>query len=810
MAVLVEAEVLCYHCGQPCPDVSIGNVSFEKEGKVFCCPGCKTAFEIINENQLCQYYNFETHPGLKTETGVTERYLYLEEETIRKQLIEFDSSDFCRIRFTIPSIHCVSCIWLLENLHKADPGIIRTEVNFTGKSVLIDFDSGKIKLSRLASLLAAIGYPPQINPDSAIQKRPADSSLVAKLALAGFCFGNVMLFSFPEYLGLSENEITFRHLFSWLSVALSIPVLLYSAKDYFISAWKSFAQRQINIDFPIAAGLLALFTRSTWDIVTYTGPGYLDSFTGLVFFLLIGRWFQSKTYETLAFDRDYRSYFPLAVQRLVQSQWKAVVIHQLKKGDLVKVRNREIVPADCILQDKEVLVDYSFVTGEERPVRVKEDEIVYAGGRVLGQPVVMQIEKETSQSYLTSLWNHDLFRKPEVSRYKRIIDNAARKFIWIVLGLAGVTGVYWYLVDPSQTWLILTSVLMVACPCALALAAPFTYGSMLRNFGRQELYLKNAEVIERLATIDAVVFDKTGTVTYGKDPEITFHGDLSSEEIALVKLLTSYSTHPLSSMISKSLTGTAEIDFESFVEKRGRGIEGRTAAHHYRIGSAVFTDNPTTDTPSDTCVFVSIDSKVRGFFSIKVSVRIGVHKMLKRLGPKCVALLSGDGEADRARMKELFGPKVELRFNQNPHDKMEFIRSLQQQGKRVLMVGDGLNDAGALKQSDVGLAVTDDTAIFTPACDGILKGDQIVFLDKFLTLSKSSTTVLKTAFAISFLYNAIALSFAVTGHLTPLVAAILMPLSSMTVVAVSTGGIKWITRNIDSKKQKYNGKVYHR
>ena len=266
--------------------------------------------------------------------------------------------------------------------------------------------------------------------------RAANKTLVLKLAIAGFCFGNVMLFSFPEYLGLDHSDQNLMRIFSWLNFFLSLPVFFFSGFDYIRSAWRSFKGKQINIDVPIAAGLIALFFRSSYDILTATGPGYLDSFTGLVFFLLIGRWFQSKTYESLAFDRDFTSYFPLAVNRLDKNKWTPVVIYELKNGDQIRIRNMEIIPADSTLIDEYAYIDYSFVTGEAKPVKVMQGELVYAGGRLIGTPVTLIVEKKTSRSHLTSLWNNEAFKKITESRYQKTIDRAARRFTWIVLFIA--------------------------------------------------------------------------------------------------------------------------------------------------------------------------------------------------------------------------------------------------------------------------------------------------------------------------------------------------------------------------------------
>jgi Cu+-exporting ATPase len=777
----------CYHCRQDCEDDTLWF-----DGKPFCCYGCQTVYDILQQHDLCTYYDLESsaHPSLRKTTQSI--YQYLDEPDIRRKMLTFESDDFARIVFSIPSIHCASCIWLLENLHKLEEGVLRTEVNFGRKTATIDFKPRSVTPGTLAGLLSSLGYAPSISLDNEEPRaKTVDRSLLYKLAVAGFCFGNVMLFSFPEYLGIDHSDRYLMRVFSWLNVALSIPVLFYSGNGYLMSAAKSFRQRQINIDVPIAVGLLALFFRSLYDIVTSSGAGYIDSLAGLVFFLLIGRWFQNKTYESLAFDRDFKSYFPLAVQRFSHGQWSSAVVTALAVGDRMRIRNMEIVPADARLEDEEVFLDYSFVTGESRPVLVRRGDFVYAGGRVIGQPAIMIVEKRTSQSRLTSLWQHNDFRKEQTGSGQQTTDRFALGFTWVVLAIAAVTAAYWQLTTPSQMWLVLTSVLMVACPCALALAAPFTYGNLLRVFGRYQFYLKDTTVIERLAAIDAVVFDKTGTLTYGHDPVVQFHGSMSAEELHAVNVLSSASAHPLSNLIARSLHSNVKGSIGNFRELPGKGIEGRIGKLMVRIGAPGFTGCQVPADVGVSYVCVAINNEARGYFSVQLSVRPHSKGMLDRLGDRCVALISGDGTGDHEAMRSLFPPITSVLFRQTPQDKLNFIRNLQQQGRVVLMVGDGLNDAGALKQSNVGIAVTDDTGIFTPACDGILHGDMLSALDLFIDLAKRSTIILKAAFVISFLYNAVAIGIAASGHLSPLIAAILMPLSSISVVAFTTLAVRF-------------------
>jgi P-type Cu+ transporter len=783
----VVTETTCFHCGALCEEICW------HDEKPFCCRGCETVYEILDSNNLCEYYSLNQKPGIRTATAdLVNTYAYLDEPEIRKKLLVFESESYSSVSFFIPTIHCVSCIWLLENLTKLNSGILHSTVNFSKKTVSIDFNPNVLSLGTVASLLSSVGYAPRITLEHNTSFKPKkDRSLILKLAIAGFCFGNVMLFSFPEYLGINEADYNLMRIFSFLNLVLSIPVLCYSGNDYLKAAFKSFTQKQINIDVPIAAGLLALFFRSSYDIITATGPGYLDSFTGLVFFLLIGRWFQSKTYESMAFDRDFTAYFPLAVNRLYEDgEWKPVVIYNLQKGDTIKIRNLELIPADSILLDGPVYIDYSFVTGEAKPVKVTVGDKVFAGGRLIGTTAILTVQKSTSQSHLTSLWNNDAFKKVEENKYQKIIDRAARQFTWIVLVIAIGTAVYWYATAPASMWLVVTSVLMVACPCALALAAPFTLGSVLRELGKRQLYLKNADVVERLGTIDAVVFDKTGTITHGRDPEIELVGELDETELRKVKLLTSFSTHPLSKLVSDYIQKSSKGPVSDFKELPGKGIQAHVLGQNFKIGSAAFTGFHEKLDQSASYVFVSIADEVKGYFMIRTMVRKDIGEMIQRLGSTCKALLSGDHETEKHPMMHIFGPATTLLFNQSPQDKLNYIRDLQVRGLKVMMIGDGLNDAGALKQADVGIAVTDDTGVFTPACDGILHGSEITRLDKVLALAKSSSTILKIGFAVSFFYNAIALSFAVSGHLTPLTAAILMPISSISVVTFSTLAVK--------------------
>lgn len=787
-----EVIIDCYHCGEPCEEELI-----KFDDKAFCCNGCKMVYEILDENDLCNYYDLENSPGISLKNrDFEDKFAFLDNEEIQSKLLNYSSENLNKIVFHIPSIHCSSCIWLLEHLDTLREGIITSRVNFVRKEVSIDFDPKLISLKTVVELLATVGYEPEINLQNATETKTKSENrkLYLQIGIAGFCFGNIMLLSFPEYLGFEGLNENIQRFMTLANVGLSLPVVLFSASTYFVSAYKGLAQRYINIDVPIALGIATLFLRSIYDIINQTGPGYLDSLAGLVFFLLIGKWFQSKTYESLSFERDYKSYFPLAVKRIIGDEKDIVQVTELAEGDLIEVRNREVIPADAILMSDDAAIDYSFVTGEAEAIQKKNGDRIYAGGRQVGHPIRLQIIKEVSQSYLTQLWNSDTFNQQ--SKYETLIDSISKYFTFAVLLIASFTGLYWFWNEPSNILNSVTAVLIVACPCALSLATPFTLGNAMATLGRHKLYLKHMSVLEELWNITLIVFDKTGTLTKGTSGNIHFHGLLSQAEKNLVAAAATGSTHPLSKMIHAETHVTNELSPKEFKEYEGKGLKATVEGQTVQLGSDKWITGNAQSKDDATTVYVSIDDEVKGYYTFGNVYRKHLEDVVSELGSYKLAVLSGDNESEQETLEAIFPNGSEMVFRQKPEDKLEFVRSKQAAGEKVIMFGDGLNDAGALKQADVGIAVTEDVSAFTPASDAILFGDNMRDMGRYLKFSKATKHVIFASFTISFIYNLVGLSFAVTANLTPLFAAILMPLSSITVVAFAT----FVVRGLAFKK----------
>ncbi len=834
------SAVTCFHCHDVCPPGSSEQLRIGD--KHFCCSGCQMVYEILNTHDLCEFYALDQNAGqsLKSQK-FAKNYAYLDDPEVQEKLLEFQSDSTAQVTFYLPQMHCVSCIWLLENLCKLDAGVTHARVNFLKKTVTIQFGPDETSLRKIAALLASIGYAPDINfGDVDGQKPPAISRRLAyQLGVAGFAFGNVMLFSFPEYVGMSrETDAWFSAAFGYLSLLLALPVLLFSARDYFTSAWQGLRNGQLNIDVPLCLALLSLFGRSVWEIFTHTGAGYLDSFAGLTFLLLIGKWFQQNVWHQLSFERDYKSYFPVAATVRMGDTETSVPVSRLVPGDIILVRSQEVIPADGIFLKGSARVDYSFVTGESESVLVQSGERIFAGGKQTGESIEISLTRRVAQSHLTQLWNNEVFKPNAKGQVTQLADAAGRYFTWIILAFGSGAVVYWWGLrsDAATAINAFTAVMIVACPCNIALSIPFTLGNILRILGRHRFYLKNIRVVEAFAGITAVVFDKTGTITTADGGQRTMDRgqgtvdglgwvgtSLGYAEKIAIRSLVRHSAHPLSRRIYASMPDVPTEAVEGFEEMLGLGIQGKINGRMVRIGSSAHIEGVTLSPSLNTSggVFVEIDGQLLGHFEVKNRFRDGLAEVLvffrKVEGRRqkvegrepsilypipstpSVFLLSGDQDHEADALAPFFPEADTMRFQQSPQDKLDFVKKLQQHGQQVLMLGDRLNDAGALRQSDLGIVVAENTNNFTPACDAILHADEFERLPQFIGLARAGVKIVNRSYAIALTYNAIGLSFAVTGALSPLVAAVLMPISSVSIVLFGVGMGNWAARNLSGK-----------
>jgi Cu+-exporting ATPase len=778
----MKEQLLCDHCG----DEIIGRNIYTYQAKSFCCNGCMTVYQLLTDNQMGAFYDLQEKSGVRPKNVQIHKYDFLEVPEIKSKFVDFEDDTFIKITLFLPEIHCSSCIYLLENLPRILPAVTSCQVAFIKREALITFRKNELTLSELATFLNKIGYAPNFG-NRKEQHKKLDKIFLYKLGLAAFAFGSIMLWSIPDYADVGDLDKNFRNFTSYLSFGISIPVLLFSARDYFISAFKAVRSKTLNLDVPISLGIIALYIQSVYSIFSGQGAGYMDSFAGFIFFLLIGKWFQNRTYKSLSFERDHTSYFPVAVTRVSDSKEEIVEIEKIKPGEIILMRNEEVIPCDSILESEKAKIDYSFVTGESEPIYKQKGDFIYAGGKILGQKTLLKADKSSDRSLLTQLWNEIKLDQFKPNRFK-FQDVVAKYFLTAVLVVAALSAIGWLFVNPSRIMEIIVAVLIVACPCALALSSPFTYGNVMKLMGRRGLYLKNTAVIERLNEITDIVFDKTGTLTESIHLQVVQEGDeLTREEKEILYSLANSSTHPLSRAIVnyfKKQEIYADLSISDFDEQVSLGLSGIISDIPVKLGNHLFIYGE-RNISNDTETFFKIGAKT-GRFVFHSQLRAGMKQLCQKLSNYTIHVLSGDKDKDKELITQLIGSDTNVHFNQTPKDKFDYVLDLQSQGKNVLVVGDGLNDAGALGIANVGIAVSEDIFRFTPSSDGIIKANKLHELNHFIELSAYAKKILHICLGFSLTYNTIGLGFAVLGFLTPLVAAILMPLSSITIVALST------------------------
>lgn len=796
-------KTLCYHCGEECASDAI-----HSSDKVFCCQGCKTVYTILNNSDMCAYYDLNQHPGTTQFQEVRKgKFDFLDNPDIASRFIQFQNETETHVTFYLPQIHCSSCLWLLENIQQIDSDIISSRVHFTQKEISLIYKK-TVSLKKVAELLTQLGYEPSISLENSVKDvhQSFDRRRWFKIGVTGFCFANIMMFSVPEYLagrmGGIESDISFY--FKIFSIILSLPVIFYGASEFFISAYKGLRQKFLNIDAPVALAVSVAFLRSIYEITSGAGSGYLDSMSGIVFFMLIGRWLQDRTYNTINFDRDYKSFFPIAIHKEVNGVFIPTDVNTIVAQDLIQIHHDEILPVDSMLSKGEAVIDYSFVTGESTPVKIQKGEIIYAGGKQLGGLIELMAIKPISQSYLTRLWNKDVFneKKRDVSNW---VDQVGRYFTYAVLLIALASFGYWYLqADSYKMWNSFTTVLIVACPCALLLAENFAYGNMLRILHLNQFHARNKKTIDRIRNIQKIVFDKTGTLTYYNGMQVNYEGEpLSRETKIVIASIAKQSAHPIAYQVSKLLEVNDFVEIEHFKEQQSVGIEAWIHEVYYKIGIASFF-NLENQESKGTELFIQIENRVVGKFIASNKYRSGISDIVQQLKSKfTLALLSGDNDSETQNIQKLLGQNDEILFNQSPEKKLEFIENAQKAlGQKVMMIGDGLNDAGALKQSDVGITICENNNLFTPSCDAVMEAKSIEILPNIINFCISGKNTILIAFIFSTIYNIIGLYIAVQGILSPLIAAILMPCSSITIVLLT-----YTLSNRYAKKYKLKTKI---
>lgn len=797
-----EAASGCSHCGLPVPPARRAAA----DELQFCCDGCATVYSVIHDQGLDQYYDIRERIGaagrrVKTVPGA---YEHFDDPVFHELHCRAQSEGLSSVEFYLEGVHCSACLWLVERAAMLWEGVRSVRLDLTRSVAHIVFDPAAIRLSEIARHLDSLGYPPHPHRgmDRHQRRLGEDRKLLGRIAVAGAAAGNVMLAAAALYGG-EATGITrdYEQFFRWVSWVVSTPAILWSASVFYRGAWASVRTRTPHMDLPIAIGISAGYLWGAYLTLRGFGDIYFDSVTTLVFLLLLGRWLQRKQQRAAADASELLSSLAPSTARLVSSDGdestKLVPVEALVPGQLVEVRSGEPIPVDGLVIEGTSSLDSSLLTGESWPLRVQVDSMVHAGCVNLTSRIRLRVTASGEATRVGKLVQEMEAASRRQAPVVRLADRLSARFVVVVLGLALITLVVWGIIDPSHAIDHTVALLVVSCPCALGLATPLAVSASLGKAAQAGILVKGGDALEQLAQPGLIVFDKTGTLTEGKLALTSWVGDSSVKP--LVAAVEAHSAHPLARAFLLALPESSAVVSE-VVERLGAGLTAQVEGHQLQVGSVGFAEasgqalpdwaNQATQEASqraESPVVVLVDGEVKAVAAFGDPVRSDAARSLKRLSALGyqLAVLSGDHpEVVRAVVKQLDVPFDTVRGGASPEEKLAFVEARRKEGL-VVMVGDGANDAAALAAAQVGVAVHGGAEASLAAADVFTTASGITPVVELVEGARRVLRVIHRNIAFSLLYNLVGVSLAMTGMLSPLIAALLMPVSSLTVITSS-------------------------
>ncbi|HIG75747.1 MAG TPA: heavy metal translocating P-type ATPase [Bacteroidetes bacterium] len=799
----------CAHCGLP-----VGPRPVEEAGEAFCCSACALVRGALREAGFAETVDRlrplaatggNARPVAPDPLGVreldTERFLEEHTAPLDGGLREAD--------LVLDGVHCAACVWVVERLPFEMDGVTEARLDLPRGRVRLAFDPERVALSSVADWLSRFGYA--LRPtrgDRQSGRSEAEHQLLVRTGVAWALAGNVMLLAFALYSGLDAAGGPFAAAAKWASFALAIPAVVYGGAPFFQRAWASMGMawrardpRRLHLDTPIALGVLVGFGHSAWATVTGRGDVWFDSVAVLIAALLTARYVQLRS-RRLAGDASERllALLPAMARRVTDdSSTEAVRLDELTRGDVVEVSAGEAVPVDGTVAEGESRVDNAVLTGESRPIPVTAGASVAAGATNLTAPLRVRVEAAGEDSRVGRLlaW----VREAEGGRAPVMLwaDRLGGVFVLAVFALAALTAAIWLVVDPSQIGLHVAALLVITCPCALGMATPLAFAVAAGRAARAGVFVKSDAATQALTEIDTVVLDKTGTLTEGAMRLVAHFG--SDDALEAAAALEAHVAHPIASALTHAVPN-ARGEVTRVEAVNGAGIRGLVDGREVLVGRPDWIATETGSTApahldafvhdtvaaGHTPVAVACDGAWATILSVGDALRRDAHDLIATLRDegKSVRVLSGDHPETVARLAETLGiPEADALGGVTPEEKQAIVQELQEAGHRVMVVGDGVNDAAALRQSDVGVAVGGGSTASLVAADVFLTQPGLAPVLRAMATGRTAVRTVRRALAVSLAYNALGAAAAVGGLVTPLVAAIAMPVSSLLVVTIA-------------------------
>ena len=809
----------CNHCGTPVPSEEL-RLGDELQ---FCCNGCRHVYGFLRSEGLDRnYYRLRRADSREnvpaTVTG--RRFTDFDNDIFEKAHVETLDSGHKRTRLFLEGVHCAACVWLVERLGDEHEGVVRLRLDLPRATAEIEWNPQVTALSAIARRLDAYGYAPHAVQSGGVAdlRRREERGLLVRLGVAAACAMNIMLIEVALYAGEYEGIAPhFREFFSWVSFLLCLPVVFYAALPFFSAALAGLKNRFPHMDLPISLGISSGFIYSTVSVLSGEGPIYFDSTSALVALLLAGRYVQQRSQRAaveLSERMQHAGRAEFARKRNENGTFEEVPPEALVAGDLVEVLSGDTLPADGNVVEGRSSLDASILTGESRPVRVEAGAEVVAGAVNLGGRLIVRVDAEGERTRLGRLMK--LVEEASGRRAKIVAtaDVVSRYFVSAVLVLAALTAAIWLVRDPARAMEHVIALLVVTCPCALGLATPVAVSVALARAAKTGIYIKDADVLERLRRVDRAAFDKTGTLTGGRLELVHWDGDDATARLAFA--VERQSSHPLARALRSRFRAleTSIPEADSVEERLGRGIEGRVERTRVALGNANYLESlgisvteawrSKVDDLAErawTPVFVAVDGQVCALAGFADPLRPEAKEFLEKLRKKgwALHLFSGDSPLVASTVGRLLGfGEREIRGGVSPEDKHDLVRTLKQEarknGNRVLMIGDGVNDAAALAEADVGIAVQGGSGASIGAAHVTLTQPGLEPVAELLEGSRRTLRIIYRNLLFSLGYNLVCATLAMMGKIDPLAAAVLMPISSLTVISYGVLGRSFGTR----------------
>ncbi|MDG6774518.1 heavy metal translocating P-type ATPase [Thiomicrorhabdus sp. ZW0627] len=800
----------CFHCGQAIPEGDVILKPIKGEEREFCCHGCASVCEVIHEAGMESFYQRTPDGELLAPPPPPNKDIeFYDYDEVQSQYVG-DLGDRREITLMSEAIHCAACVWLIEHTMAKMDGILLATVNFTNKQIKVRWDNSKIKLSEIISKLNSIGYDATPYDPSASEAayRKANRDLLYRLGFAGFAMMNVMWFSVALYTGAADDQ-EFRNYFHWIEFFIATITLAYSGQPFLKGAWTSLKAKSVGMDVSISLGMLATYFFSFWVTIhpERVGEVYFDTLIDFMFLLLIGRYLEAiSKNKALDASRRLMDLQPKVARLLQQGETKVVPVRTLVKDNHILVKPGDQFPVDGHVVEGQSMVNESMLSGESREISKNVGDMVSAGTINLDGTLTVSVDAILQNTQLGRIMHMVEEAQGSKAPIQCTADKIMPWFVSVTITLAAMSFVYWFF-NAGIEFAVMTgtAVLIITCPCAFGLATPMAIAVASGVSARNGILVKNGAVLETLNTIEHFVFDKTGTLTKGQmklmDSQLA-EGVDESELMREIASIEHKSEHSLAIAITDAVrekyrfNNSDWLDVQGFKAYPGKGVQGQIDDHSYHIGTAKWLEGMDVDVPeslsaiaeeraqmAQTSIWIAKDGQVQAVLFLEDEIRPEALDLIKRLKDKGkqVTLLSGDQTIVAQRVAEKLGG-MDVIAEVLPEDKNQVIRELQEKGQKVSMVGDGVNDAPALVRADVGIALGSGTDVSMDSADIVLLNNDILSVDTAIELSARTLKTIKQNIASSITYNVIMVPLAMSGVLTPLIAAITMPLSSLVVI----------------------------